>query len=195
MNDDAAFLAAIVDAPGEDGPRLVYADWLDQRGRRGGDFLRIECELAGVDRAVDHWWVVFSRLRAANKDLDEGWIAAVSRVPVEELFAREREIQHWLRRRIAVAEVPSGALQWEKPTPPPKGLWRRIRRLFTRSPEPSEAPSIKAAPAWAAAHLRPGDELWEYATGPESWAHLCGEMGYAIVRNGKVVEFEMLMMN
>jgi hypothetical protein len=43
--------------------------------------------------------------------------------------------------------------------------------------------------------MQPGDELWEYDTGPERWAHLCGEMGYAIVRSGRVVDFTILMMN
>jgi hypothetical protein len=48
---------------------------------------------------------------------------------------------------------------------------------------------------WVETNLRSGDELWEYDTGGETWATLCGEMGYAIVRSGKVVEFETLMMN
>jgi uncharacterized protein (TIGR02996 family) len=32
VTDDEAFIGAIVDAPGDDAPRLVYADWLDERG-------------------------------------------------------------------------------------------------------------------------------------------------------------------
>jgi uncharacterized protein (TIGR02996 family) len=34
MTDDEAFIRAIVDAPGDDAPRLIYADWLDERGDR-----------------------------------------------------------------------------------------------------------------------------------------------------------------
>lgn len=48
---------------------------------------------------------------------------------------------------------------------------------------------------WIDENLHPGDELWEYDTAGDSWEYLCGEMGYAIVRNGKVFEFEMLLMN
>lgn len=33
MHDDAAFLAKIIEAPDEDAPRLVYADWLQEHGR------------------------------------------------------------------------------------------------------------------------------------------------------------------
>jgi uncharacterized protein (TIGR02996 family) len=32
VTDDEAFIRAIVDAPGDDAPRLIYADWLDERG-------------------------------------------------------------------------------------------------------------------------------------------------------------------
>jgi uncharacterized protein (TIGR02996 family) len=33
MTDDEAFVRAIVAAPADDAPRLVYADWLDERLR------------------------------------------------------------------------------------------------------------------------------------------------------------------
>jgi uncharacterized protein (TIGR02996 family) len=32
MTDDEAFFRAIVDKPDDDAPRLIYADWLDERG-------------------------------------------------------------------------------------------------------------------------------------------------------------------
>lgn len=40
------FLQEILAAPGDDGPRLVYADWLEERGDPRGEFIRIQCELA-----------------------------------------------------------------------------------------------------------------------------------------------------
>src|SRR5437764_1154624 len=43
---EAAFLAAILDRPDDDAPRLVYADWLDERGDPRGEFIRVQCELA-----------------------------------------------------------------------------------------------------------------------------------------------------
>src|SRR5262245_35830763 len=39
-----AFLRAIADHPDDDGPRLVYADWLDERGDPRGEFIRTQCE-------------------------------------------------------------------------------------------------------------------------------------------------------
>ena len=36
-----AFLRAILDAPDDDTPRLVYADWLEERGEELGPFIQI----------------------------------------------------------------------------------------------------------------------------------------------------------
>ena len=47
MNDDDAFLAAIIADPDNDMPRLVYADYLDERGDSDrAEFIRVQCELA-----------------------------------------------------------------------------------------------------------------------------------------------------
>jgi uncharacterized protein (TIGR02996 family) len=44
---DRAFLDAIVDAPEDDGPRLVYADWLDDQGQgHRAELIRLQCRLA-----------------------------------------------------------------------------------------------------------------------------------------------------
>jgi uncharacterized protein (TIGR02996 family) len=46
MRDEAAFLRTIAAAPADDAPRLVYADWLDDRGDPRGTFVRVQCALA-----------------------------------------------------------------------------------------------------------------------------------------------------
>jgi uncharacterized protein (TIGR02996 family) len=50
MSDEAAFLKAIQDYPDDDGPRLVYADWLEERGGPANAaralFIRLQCERA-----------------------------------------------------------------------------------------------------------------------------------------------------
>jgi uncharacterized protein (TIGR02996 family) len=43
---DAAFLRQILAHPFDDGPRLVWADALDERGDPRGEFVRVQCELA-----------------------------------------------------------------------------------------------------------------------------------------------------
>jgi uncharacterized protein (TIGR02996 family) len=48
--DDQAFLRAVCDAPDDDGPRLVYADFLDESGDpvrvARAEFIRLQCTLA-----------------------------------------------------------------------------------------------------------------------------------------------------
>jgi uncharacterized protein (TIGR02996 family) len=60
MSDRAALLAAILAHPGEDTPRLAYADWLDEHGESArAEFIRVQIELA--------------RLREAERDLPESF--------------------------------------------------------------------------------------------------------------------------
>jgi uncharacterized protein (TIGR02996 family) len=223
MSDDAAFLAAIKAAPDASAARLAYADWLDEQGRPGGDFLRVECEIVALDpaeseqRAAVHaevlgagvvnlapptpldtcYWQrvnLVAKLRCAARGLHDEWMAAVSRVPIDEINARVREIQSWLRRRVTVAELLAEAARLDWWADRPRTPWQWVARRLRRSESP-EGPHLRASREWVEACLRPGDELWEYDTGGDTWAHMCGEAGYAIVRDGTVVEFDMVMMN
>ncbi len=49
-----SFLAAIRDDPANDAPRLIYADWLDERNRgEYAEFIRLQCQNA---RGQTDWW-------------------------------------------------------------------------------------------------------------------------------------------
>ena len=43
--------------------------------------------------------------------------------------------------------------------------------------------------------MTPGDELWEFASSPESWAKMAGRSGIALVREGEIVDSIITMMN
>ncbi len=75
MNEDEAFIRAIVDSPGDDTPRLVYADWLDERDDPRGPYLRAEHECARTGKKV-------KALRALGAALDAVWVYRVSRPPL-----------------------------------------------------------------------------------------------------------------
>ncbi len=50
MNDADALLKTIVRHPGDDTPRVVYADWLEENGRaEEAEFLRVQCRLAAAE--------------------------------------------------------------------------------------------------------------------------------------------------
>src|SRR5437868_501901 len=52
MSDEAALLGAINAHPGEDTPRLIYADWLEENDAPiQADFIRTQCRLAACSAA------------------------------------------------------------------------------------------------------------------------------------------------
>ena len=68
---DEAFLQDVCAHPDDDAPRLIYADWLDDRGDSArADFIRTQCELARLspgdaraaalarrqDELLDRYW-------------------------------------------------------------------------------------------------------------------------------------------
>jgi uncharacterized protein (TIGR02996 family) len=81
VTDDEAFIRRIVSSPGDDTPRLVYADWLDERGDPRGGYLRAEVEWAKPWR---------SHRRPRNKlalwksraRMDPLWAARICRPPL-----------------------------------------------------------------------------------------------------------------
>lgn len=50
--DEAALLQAVLESPEDDGVRLIYADWLEERGDPRGEFIRLQCHLAHLP--ADH---------------------------------------------------------------------------------------------------------------------------------------------
>jgi uncharacterized protein (TIGR02996 family) len=77
MNEEDAFLTAIVASPGDDTNRLVYADWLDDRDDPRGGYLRAEVARAQSRDAKDE-----SKARRLAQPLDAVWVARVSRPPL-----------------------------------------------------------------------------------------------------------------
>jgi uncharacterized protein (TIGR02996 family) len=51
MTPDEAFLQDIIESPDDDSLRLIYADFLDERGDPRGEFIRVQCELARLSAA------------------------------------------------------------------------------------------------------------------------------------------------
>jgi len=53
ISQHQALLQAILDAPAEDAPRLIYADWLEENGDPDrAEFIRVQYELAQVDDEI-----------------------------------------------------------------------------------------------------------------------------------------------
>jgi hypothetical protein len=76
-----------------------------------------------------------------------------------------REIpKQWLSTRVTVAEAENANSVRDRPFGEQYGHWERLK-----------------------GGMAPGDELWEFVSPPDSWAHRCGRQGYAVVRRGEIV--------
>ena len=80
MNEDEAFIRAVVDRPGDDAARLVYADWLEDRDDPRGGHLRAEIEWAESWREGMQPGESEELLKLAA-GLDAVWVARVSCPP------------------------------------------------------------------------------------------------------------------
>jgi uncharacterized protein (TIGR02996 family) len=91
-SDEQAFLRAIDASPLDDVPRLVYADWLQERGQDArAEFIRIQCEIAKIEigprDVVDANWKLWHRQQELLDDHpDQFWagpLQNVSRINTE----------------------------------------------------------------------------------------------------------------
>jgi uncharacterized protein (TIGR02996 family) len=78
VNEEPGLLAAVIENPDDDLPRLVYADWLDDNGQpERARFIRVQCEIARTGGTAD--------LLKEEADLrqrhEAEWIAGLPRLP------------------------------------------------------------------------------------------------------------------
>jgi uncharacterized protein (TIGR02996 family) len=87
MNSDFGFLQAILEEPREPGPRLVYADWLEEQGNPVADaraeYLRVECELDTVPVKPSRRRKLRARIAELQAIVGDEWWQALDCSPVE----------------------------------------------------------------------------------------------------------------
>ncbi|HEY7427857.1 MAG TPA: TIGR02996 domain-containing protein [Gemmataceae bacterium] len=70
MTHDEAFIQAIREAPHDDTPRLIYADWLEEHGQADrADFIRIQCQLTRMTDPHPGLFSGFFSLKAREEGL------------------------------------------------------------------------------------------------------------------------------
>ncbi len=74
MTHHDAFLQAILEAPDDDTPRLVYADWLTDQDDPRGEFIRVQCRLARMDAADPGRPVLEARERELLARHQDEWL-------------------------------------------------------------------------------------------------------------------------
>ena len=87
MVDEQAFVQAILANLTDDGPRLVYADWLEERGDPRGEFLRIQTVLKRMPRKDKQQARFRKRLKALRSRLDAESLAWFNTLRYRTAFA------------------------------------------------------------------------------------------------------------
>lgn len=71
--EEAGLLQAILEDPDCDTPRLIYADWLDDRSDPRGEFIRVQCELISLKRDDPRRQALRERERALLHEHEATW--------------------------------------------------------------------------------------------------------------------------
>jgi uncharacterized protein (TIGR02996 family) len=118
-----AFLKAVIDAPDDDAPRLIYADWLEENGGAArAEFIRVQCEVANLPDGDPRKKLLKNRAAALLKSHRHIWdppvFQALGRLASHDALPQEK----WflllpLRQRISRVLSPSsarGALEYRR---------------------------------------------------------------------------------
>jgi uncharacterized protein (TIGR02996 family) len=78
MNQEEAFLQAIREDPDDDTVRLIFADWLEERGDPRGEFIRVQMELARLPEDDPRRRPLQGRSEALLRQHEPRWVGSLS---------------------------------------------------------------------------------------------------------------------
>src|SRR4029078_1438463 len=88
MHHQAAFLDAIIPEPDDDAPRLIYADWLEERGDPRAEFIRAQCELVKLSLDDPLRVGLETRERQLLKEYEKEWVGVLTEISPHRKFRR-----------------------------------------------------------------------------------------------------------
>jgi uncharacterized protein (TIGR02996 family) len=94
VNEEEAFLQTIAENADDDLPRLIFADWLEERGDPRGEFIRVQCALARMPPDDPDRPQVEERERGLLGQYEHVWTDWLARL-----------VDHWEFRRGFVERV------------------------------------------------------------------------------------------
>jgi uncharacterized protein (TIGR02996 family) len=74
MSQEKAFLKSISASSSDRTPRLVYADWLEERGDRRAELIRVEKEMRQVPIYSDRYWQLKPQRNKLGGRTDQKWL-------------------------------------------------------------------------------------------------------------------------
>jgi uncharacterized protein (TIGR02996 family) len=117
MHAETPFLEAIRAAPTDVASRLVYADWLEERGDARGALIRLQEEMNGLPAWSDRYWSLKPRRDSLRAQITNGWLQTMGYVPTyRPLFSKLPAARHERWRLVReFIEL------WDQPLAPQSG--------------------------------------------------------------------------
>jgi uncharacterized protein (TIGR02996 family) len=81
MNPEEGFLQAIREEPRNDTHRLIYADWLEERGDPRGELIHVQCRLAELPEKDERRHELLDRQSRLLADHGDDWLADLPHLP------------------------------------------------------------------------------------------------------------------
>jgi uncharacterized protein (TIGR02996 family) len=78
MKDDDTFVQTILDNPGDESNRLIYADWLEEQGDPRAEFVRLDVALVTMPTRNKKYQQNRNRLIQLRKAMDSKWARVIS---------------------------------------------------------------------------------------------------------------------
>lgn len=103
MNNEADFVEEIRKTPGDLTPRLIYADFLEDRGDPHGEFIRVQCELSEMPTGTPGRSELMNRERELLETFGDEWLQPLKQLGVRGLTFRSFE--RGLLERIRISAV------------------------------------------------------------------------------------------
>src|SRR5262245_14001334 len=82
LAEELEFLREIEASPADETPRLIYADWLEERGDPRAEYLRREVELHTLSADSRRFHQLAQELRDMREEFEPKWLVAVGRTRV-----------------------------------------------------------------------------------------------------------------
>lgn len=81
--DELPFIREILFDVDDEGPRWVYADWLEERGDSRGEFLRLDMQVYQEDLATSQLTEISRRRTELVAQIDPQWMMLLAQAPIE----------------------------------------------------------------------------------------------------------------
>jgi uncharacterized protein (TIGR02996 family) len=103
---ERALLDAIVANPDDDGPRLVYADYLQTRGDPRGEFIQLQCQAARLDTEEPAQAELAGRAEELSREHGKRWLAELIELRLPNArFSFHRGFVEGMRGRFPAATL------------------------------------------------------------------------------------------